>query len=324
MKIGLIGPGIMPIPPPGWGAVEVLIWDYYNSLTKLGHNVIIINKMRSNGHEQTDVSSVYCRDLINEINGHNFDFVHLHYDCMIDILPHLNCKKKGLTSHYPFIDQIHKHAQDRYANIFFKMVLNNNDFHNFVLASKDIHFLEISGVDDTYLHKLENGIDETAFSFYEKGNKQNKTIYLGKVSQRKKQHIYGKLKNIDIIGPNNSGYIENYCGSWTRDQVHSELSHYGNLLLLSDGEADPLVVKEALIAGLGVVLNETSAKNLEKQSFITIIPNNKLMDLDFIQQQMEENRNVSIQMRDKIREYGIEHFSWNNLIKDYINIIEHM
>ena len=96
------------------------------------------------------------------------------------------------------------------------------------------------------------------------------------------------------------------------------------MLLLSDGEADPLVVKEALIAGLGVVLNETSAKNLEKQSFITIIPNNKLMDLDFIQQQMEENRNVSIQMRDKIREYGIEHFSWNNLIKDYINIIEHM
>ena len=56
MKIGLIGPGIMPIPPPGWGAVEVLIWDYYNSLTKLGHNVVIINKMRSNGHEQTDVS----------------------------------------------------------------------------------------------------------------------------------------------------------------------------------------------------------------------------------------------------------------------------
>ena len=112
MKIGLIGPGIMPIPPPGWGAVEVLIWDYYNSLTKLGHNVVIINKIRSNGREQTDVSSANCRDLINEINGHNFDFLHLHYDCMIDILPHLNCNKKGLTSHYPFIDQMDKHAQD--------------------------------------------------------------------------------------------------------------------------------------------------------------------------------------------------------------------
>jgi hypothetical protein len=43
MKIALIGPGIMPIPPTGWGAVEILIWDYYNELTRLGHIVTIIN-----------------------------------------------------------------------------------------------------------------------------------------------------------------------------------------------------------------------------------------------------------------------------------------
>jgi hypothetical protein len=28
MKIALIGPGIMPIPPPGWGAVEFFFCDY--------------------------------------------------------------------------------------------------------------------------------------------------------------------------------------------------------------------------------------------------------------------------------------------------------
>ena len=28
MRLALIGPGIMPIPPDGWGAVESLIWDY--------------------------------------------------------------------------------------------------------------------------------------------------------------------------------------------------------------------------------------------------------------------------------------------------------
>jgi hypothetical protein len=48
MKIALIGPGIMSIPPSGWGAVEILIWDYYNELTKLNHDVTIINKMRNN------------------------------------------------------------------------------------------------------------------------------------------------------------------------------------------------------------------------------------------------------------------------------------
>ena len=30
MNIALIGPGILPIPPNGWGAVESLIWDYFS------------------------------------------------------------------------------------------------------------------------------------------------------------------------------------------------------------------------------------------------------------------------------------------------------
>ena len=43
MKIALIGPGIMEIPPEGWGAVEMLIWDYTVILRELGHRVEIIN-----------------------------------------------------------------------------------------------------------------------------------------------------------------------------------------------------------------------------------------------------------------------------------------
>ena len=49
------------------------------------------------------------------------------------------------------------------------------------------------------------------------------------------------------------------------------------MILLSEGEADPLVVKEALIAGLGVVVSECSAANLDlSKQFITIIPNDKI------------------------------------------------
>ena len=42
-KIALIGPGIMEIPPKGWGAVEILIWEYYQELKRLGWDVDIIN-----------------------------------------------------------------------------------------------------------------------------------------------------------------------------------------------------------------------------------------------------------------------------------------
>ena len=43
MKITLVGPGIMPIPPTGWGAVEILVWDTKNALEDLGHEVQILN-----------------------------------------------------------------------------------------------------------------------------------------------------------------------------------------------------------------------------------------------------------------------------------------
>ena len=60
--------------------------------------------------------------------------------------------------------------------------------------------------------------------------------------------------------------------------LYAITTNYANLVLLSDGEADPLVVKEAFNAGLGVVLSECATANLEviNKPFIDIIPNNKL------------------------------------------------
>ena len=44
MKIVLIAPGYKPFPPNGWGAVESIVWDYYQNLLKRGHDVNIVNR----------------------------------------------------------------------------------------------------------------------------------------------------------------------------------------------------------------------------------------------------------------------------------------
>ena len=76
MKIALIGPGIMEIPPPKWGAVEMLIWDYAIILKDLGHRVQIINTPD--------------KELIKfEVEHGQFDIVHLHYDVFSDIITDL-------------------------------------------------------------------------------------------------------------------------------------------------------------------------------------------------------------------------------------------
>jgi autotransporter strand-loop-strand O-heptosyltransferase len=41
MKIINVTPGLIPIPPNGWGAVEKIIWETHNALLKLGHNSTI-------------------------------------------------------------------------------------------------------------------------------------------------------------------------------------------------------------------------------------------------------------------------------------------
>ena len=198
----------MSIPPQGWGAVEILIWDYYNELTKLNHDVTIINKIRNNPQEQSNPNTQYCKELIKEINNGKYDFVHLHYDALYHILQYLDTKIIGFTSHYPYIDNELKHSNDGFTPIFKFMLQNkliNNTqikYINFVLAQKDIDFLIQKGADSKYLFLLENGIDSNSFIFKEKGDLMNKTIYLGQINERKGQYKYCHLQNIDIIGPN--------------------------------------------------------------------------------------------------------------------------
>jgi glycosyltransferase involved in cell wall biosynthesis len=99
------------------------------------------------------------------------------------------------------------------------------------------------------------------------------------------------------------------------------LTDYGNLVLLSNGEADPLVVKEALIAGLGVVLSECSSANLDlTKPFITVIPQEKIDDLLYVAQAIEQNRRISLENRENIRTYALEHFAWNKIINQYCEL----
>ena len=83
MKISIIGPGLMPIPPKGWGAVESLIWDMANALKDLGQEVQIINTTDGN-------------KVLLSIKEFDPDFVHINYDDFIVLYPHIK-QPKAMT-----------------------------------------------------------------------------------------------------------------------------------------------------------------------------------------------------------------------------------
>jgi glycosyltransferase involved in cell wall biosynthesis len=313
-KIVLIAPGYMPLPAPAWGACERIVWDYYENLLKRNYNVIIVNTTNTNS-------------IIKECNDNIPDIIHMMYDDYIDVVPFLNCKKIYYTSHFAYLT--HPEFNTKYNcyfnNIFMKVIENKNSIYINVISEQIKNLYVKWGFPEEKINIIHNGSREDLFKYTNKPEKNFKSIYLGKVDIRKRQYKYQSISNIDFVGNYHDSSFnrnnDNYLGEWTKDQIYNNMTEYGNLILLSDGEADPLVVKEALISGLGVVVSECSSANLDlSKTFITIVPNHKLDDLEYVTKAIIENREKSINMRSEIREYALNTFGWNNIIDKYCKL----
>jgi glycosyltransferase involved in cell wall biosynthesis len=324
MKIALIGPGIMPIPPVGWGAVEILIWDYFLELTNQGHSVDIINKIRRTSAEQVP-NTPYTRDLITEINQGNYDMVHIHYDCLCHIIPLLTCNKIAITSHYPYIDQLDKHASDGFHYVF-QFLCHNHRHSLFALSQKDYDTFVRFAQKPEKVFLLLNGANHTEITPLDRpGNNKDASIYMGKIEPRKNQQKYQALPNVHFYGKCDNAvftHLPNYKGEKEHGELMQIMREYGSAVLLSSGEnGTPLVIKEALMAGLPVVVNKHSMNDLDETlPFIDIIPDDKLDDLEYIDQVLIESRTKS-HLRDIIRKYAEENFAWAVLIRKYADLI---
>ena len=80
-----------------------------------------------------------------------------------------------------------------------------------------------------------------------------------------------------------------------------------------------------MISGLGVVVSKYAAHDLDKSlPFVTVIPDDKWNDIEYVEQELKKNREISVTMREEIRQYGVDNFSWQVLVKEYVKNIEGM
>lgn len=310
MKIALIGPGIMPIPPRDWGAIESLVWDYAESLRNKNHEIDIIN-----------TANVY--DIANQINNIDYDFIHLHYDCYIADLVRLINKPFCTTTHYGYIKEHHGNYggwTQTYNDTFLSAGL--------ISLSEEINNLFKNNGYNKFLKVLRNGAKTKQFNYNK--NPEKHSLCLGKIEPRKQQSQVTQLCDgkcfIEFVGPVidprfNPRYTCTYGGTWTKPDLYEKMSYYKSLILLSDGEAAPLVVPEALSAGLSIIVTETAAANLDLSlPFIKIVKNNTTQNelIEIINTTNEEN----YKHRDDIRNYALSYFDWDVITDDYLQIIQ--
>jgi autotransporter strand-loop-strand O-heptosyltransferase len=78
-KIIQVTPGVMQIPPTGWGAVEKIIWEYTKSLRSVGYDVeILYTDDVSNSDNQ--IVHVHMANLANILNERGIEYVFSLHD----------------------------------------------------------------------------------------------------------------------------------------------------------------------------------------------------------------------------------------------------
>jgi len=308
MNIAFIGPGIVPIPPDGWGAVEMLIWDYATVLGELGHTGVIINTPDR-------------FQIIEELKEEEFDIVHLHYDVFHDIIPEILNTISGkliVSSHYPYINCPDMWARDNYSPIV-QSYVNNEDFYIFSSTQNDIDTFVRFGANEDHSWLSRLGVLPDSYQFDENVT-YDRTLSFSQICDRKRQYLIQDFDNIDFIGRMEYGRFSNrtnYKGEMSREKLNAEITKYSNFTLLSSIEnTTPLVVKEALICGLGVVVSEQVSVELDASfDFIDVIPEDKIEDLSYVRNVLKKNKEYSVKNRNQIRDYGIKTFGLSNILE---------
>jgi glycosyltransferase involved in cell wall biosynthesis len=315
MKIAIVAWGYSPTPPLS-NSIYTLMYEYRIFLNKLGHEVSFIDEI--------DVDKA-----LDNINNSDFDFVHLHaYNFVGDFNRKLK-QKYCFTCHYGYLLKEHRWDED-----FQQVYKTYIDVPGIITPSHETKDFFIDKAYSKFIRVQPNGIDTNKINFKETGN--HKAVCLGWIQPRKQQRLLaeiidGKL-SLDFVGPLDDpdfteGTTTKYLGIWSLQQVYTNLTDYSCLVLISDGEVAPLVVVEALAAGLCVVVSESASANLHAKAFIKVLPDNiltnanpenKIIVTEAIIEMIEKNKYY----RKEIVEYAKENFDFSHLIKNYIQIIE--
>lgn len=303
MRISIIGPN-SPIPPTGWGAVESLIWDMKNTLTEMGHEIQIVNVGDP-------------AQIINLINNFSPDFVHINYDDWIGVYPYIQYPC-AITTHFAYIDrpELMGPYKQRVFDLFTKIKPNV-----FGLSQKiNQVYNTICDIPESNLFLNLNGVNKKVFKKLNYPEFPDSSLYLAKIDSRKRQYLFQGINSLFYAGniaDSRFNKNKNYLGEWSKEYLYENLTNYANLVLLSDGEAHPLVCLEAFASGLGVVVSEWATANLDlNKKFITVIPEKKINDIIYIENKILENRSYSIENRKEIFSYA-ESFDWNTILNTH-------
>jgi glycosyltransferase involved in cell wall biosynthesis len=318
MKIAQVAHGQLPIPAPAWGAIEGIVWNLKVLLETDGHRVDVFNTPK-------------IHEALLALNRGAYDFVHchnelfaLHLRAHLDVPYAMTSQHGGLSRFVPA--DVGSEIRDGYEYLFRDCMTAPA----IIAPSPETVALFTSAGYTGFLRLLPNGAHVGRFRSRAEGN--GRAICLGRICKRKRQAWLSQAAAgrvpVDFVGPWSRGQVTDfvessttrYLGEWDRETVYERLSEYSCLVLASESEAAPLVVPEALAAGLSVVITNACTANLDAQPFIAVLNDGDSGDIAV--QRIVEMVDINAGRRADIVEYARSRFDYRLIADAYTRIVE--
>lgn len=216
-RIFHITPGLLPIPPNGWGATEKIIWEYHQNLLKLGCDSQII--------------------YLDDFNYKKGDIVHIHVANLA-----LLAKERGIPYYFTCHDhhaylygKKSKCFQENYESI-------KHSIKSFVPANYLVNYFDLPN-----LYYLSHGVNTEIFKNINKNFKNHKLLcvanngFLHDQSEDRKGFSFAikaaKLLNlpITIAGPkNNKNFFDSNIFNYDKLEIKYDLDEKSLVELYQD------------------------------------------------------------------------------------------
>lgn len=135
MRISQVTPGLISIPPKGWGAIEKVIWNYKLELEKLGHQCSI--------------------DYLDDVKVDEVDIVHIHVANLAII-----AQERGI----PYIFSLHDHHVVRHGKESYVYQENLKAIKGSIISYTHAEFLVDYFEETDKLFYLSHGVDTSFFT----------------------------------------------------------------------------------------------------------------------------------------------------------------
>lgn len=323
MRITLVGAGMIPIPPPGYGAVEKHIWNLSQALEKRGHEVRIVNRVFGPTSKHEYRFALWAR---KEVQREPYDVLHLHTPGVATVFQALGPRRFVYTTHSRHWSGVSGLGPRIGHALETRAVRHAAE----TIAVSRLVAQEIGRP----THVIPNGVDVGRYAPDPAGRSGRLILGIGEVAPHKRWHLAAlAARTLDaevrVVGPIRDPAYANeveaagagkvrLLGPLDEEDLLRELSQADVLVHPSVSESFGMAVVEGMSAGLPVVCSDMLSFLVEhgKEGYLVPTKGDDEARAGAIRQRLADllgDAELRARMGRQARQKAVEGYSWERV-----------